>query len=339
MKHTNIDEYCFLMSNVDLPDRVRDSVMREARRAESGSLSRKTVSQQTPQRQRRAWRIAMIGACALVLAAGIGIVGNAAMTSSRGQTDTSLVSPGNPNGNFFALAAYATENPETEQGKTVDLDFGYFGLYGGWSSGDPDENGRTRVSCGFSLDLTCTGDNIDSITCSIDGENMSFLIEQRFHSPEELENSAFSQTETDAFTIPYAEQASDKEGMRRTILARFSLDDELQAKYDAYMASLHDPSLSPEETSALSGDFETAILRAYGDMLAQTRFTISAAFADGSTQSKSYVIEPTDDFEQQHRAYRSALLRNQEVLAEDPDAALKEPPSPKLYTITEIVEG
>lgn len=68
--------------------------------------------------------------------------------------------------------------------------------------------------------------------------------------------------------------------------------------------------------------------------LSQSQLKLTATFADGSTQSKSYVIAPVDGFEEAYRAY----LDTQRALFEEQGTTegLEEP---KLYTITEVVEG
>lgn len=66
--------------------------------------------------------------------------------------------------------------------------------------------------------------------------------------------------------------------------------------------------------------------------LSQSQLKVTATFADGSTQSKSYAIAPIDDFEEAYRAYldEERALQKEQGTTE----GLEEP---KLYTITEIV--
>lgn len=68
--------------------------------------------------------------------------------------------------------------------------------------------------------------------------------------------------------------------------------------------------------------------------LSQPQLKLIATFTDGSTQTKTYIIAPIDGFEETYRAYLDAQYAFQKE-----HGTTEGFEEPKLYTITEVVEG
>lgn len=283
MNNTPLNDYRNLMDNLELPDRVRTSVMRKATQPAYARTSTAPRPVRTPPRRRVRWGLAA-GACTAAALCAIIAVGLNALPSHQALNYQPPVSSVDitapvPAGNFFALAAYAAENPEREPGKTVAVDLGDFGLLGGWSAGTYDREtdtsyegeGRWLMSCGFSLDLTCTGENVESLTYQIQGDTMHFLIEKRYSTIEEMQDDAALgpiQEYTNEFEIAFADQAADKDAMRRTIITQFPVEGELLTAYDTYLDVAHDPNASPEQVRASSTALDAAVVQHYVALLA-----------------------------------------------------------------------
>lgn len=340
MKHANMHEYRSLMNNVDLPDRVRDTVMQETRRAENGSTSRRTASRHAPQRPYTMHRFVVAGACTLALAAGIGIVGSIAMKPAPEQSDAPLVSPDNPNGNFFALAAYAAENPEAEPGKTVEVSLGRFSP--GSSMGQinlltGEEYADGRHVYAFIFDVTCTGENIQSITYEIVGNDAYFesYDEEEFlrahgvyGDDDPAVENGYTINDESTFTVDYESQDLRENLISCHLLVPFTMRTETQTLMEQLVRSEGD-----EYLASMNAAFAAEAADA-SQALSQSQLKLTATFADGSTQSKSYVIAPVDGFEETYRAY----CDTQRALFEE-QGTTEGFEEPKLYTITEIVEG
>lgn len=331
---TNMNEYRSLMENVDLPVHVHDAVAREARRIRRGAATRPVA----PRRTRPVLRAIAAGACVLVLATGIGVAGSIlSLNGAPASPDApALVEP--HTGNFFALAAYAAENPEKEPGKAVAVSLGRFSP--GSSAGQinlltGEEYVDDRWVYTFIFDVTCTGENIQSITYEITGNDAYFewYDEEEFlrahgvygNDDPAVENG-YSVNSKNTFTVQYDSQDLRESRINCRLLVPFTMQEEAQTLLKQLMHSEGDEfmSIMPSAFAAEAADASQA--------LSQSQLKVTATFADGSTQSKSYAIAPIDDFEEAYRAYldEERALQKEQGTTE----GLEEP---KLYTITEIV--
>lgn len=372
MKRTNLDDYRSLMDNVELPKHVKDCVTHavaqasEAPQEEAASCDFPDFPARPEARHRRPWaRVALAGACATVIAAALLFAGSSIPLPGQTPTGNTVNASLPKTGNFFTLAAYAAEQGEGASGQSATLEFKNFGSLGGWGCGTYDvetglshEEGDSPSSVGrdgtyyaqvrYALDLTCTGNNIQTVTYAIDGERVHFTSENRTYGPFGDENVNFEQQ--DSFTIAYDDQASDKAKMQRNLVAYFPVNeraceiqeilDEDAARQQAIYEQLahdgeslriprseHPELLSDEAHKELMDELGRIILRSYGDMLSQSPFTLTVTFDDGSTETKAYRIAPVEDFDQRLAAFQAEMTVN-------PTAN-----RPTLYTITEIVEG
>ena len=333
--NANMNEYRSLMENVNLPVYVHDAVASEARRIRSGTAMRPIA----PRRVRPVLGVATAAACALALAAGIGIAGSIlGLNGAPASTDApALVEP--QTGNFFALAAYAAENPEEEPGKAVAVSLGRFSP--GSSAGTinlltGEEYIDNRRVYAFVFDVTCTGENIQSITYEIIGNDVYFewYDEEEFlrahgvygNDDPAVENG-YSVNSENTFTVEYDNQDLRESRINCRLLVPFSMQEKAQTLLKQLVRSEGDEFMSilPSALAAEAADASQA--------LSQSQLNVTATFADGSTQSKSYAIAPIDGFEEAYRAYLDAenTLQKKQGTTE----GLEEP---KLYTITEMVE-
>lgn len=369
MKRTNLDDYRSLMDNVELPKHVKDSVAHAVAQA-SETPQDKAASRDFPAQpetgHRRPWaRVALVGACATVIAAALLFAGGAIPLPGQMPAGNTANVSLSKTGNFFTLAAYAAEQGGEEPEQSATLEFKNFGALGGWGCGTYDvetglshEEGDSPSSVGhdgtyyaqvrYALDLTCTGNNIKSVTYAIDGERVHFTSENRAYGPFGDENVNFEQQ--DSFTIAYDDQASDKAKMQRNLVAYFPVNeraceiqeilDEDAAKQQAIYEQLardgeslriprneHPELLSDEAHKELMNELGRIILRGYGDLLSRSPFTLTVTYDDGSTETKAYRIAPVEDFDQRLATFQAETTVN-------PTASW-----PTLYTITELDEG
>lgn len=321
---TNMNEYRSLMENVDLPVHVHDAVAREARRIRRGAATRPVA----PRRTRPVLRAIAAGACVLVLATGIGVAGSILSLNGTPASPDAPALVEAHTGNFFALAAYAAENPEEEPGKAVAVSLGRFSP--GSSAGQinlltGEEYVDDRWVYTFIFDVTCTGENIQSITYEITGNDAYFewYDEEEFFRTHSVDGN---HDPARTFTVQYDSQDLREGRINCRLLVPFTMQEEAQTLLKQLMHSEGDEfmSIMPSAFAAEAADASQA--------LSQSQLKVTATFADGSTQSKSYAIAPIDDFEEAYRAYldEERALQKEQGTTE----GLEEP---KLYTITEIV--
>lgn len=314
MTSPNLHEYNDLMGCVELPDHVREAVLREARTTKAAGVSA----------PRRRWgRAIAAGGCAVALAVALAVGLNAAglLASTPEPAPEGSAASVSTNRNFFALAAYAAENPEQEPGKTVELSLGAFRP--GSASGD----GLGQIIAGFDFDITCTGDHIASITYELEGDGLFFewYDEEQFlraHGVYGEDDPAVEEGYTiedgTAFSVDYDEQNLDERRINCSVFVPVQLEGEL-LELDGQMYSLGE---NYEEIERLSNRFWAMAFSQAADNLARSTFKMTATFEDGTTQTKSYVIAPVADFEELYRDHRES--RGESDL-------------PALFTITESV--
>ena len=144
--------------------------------------------------------------------------------------------------------------------------------------------------------------------------------------------------------MAYDEQSADKKELRRELVAYFPLNErgsEIQTTLEAHWEQqqrIHegadydkDKLLSDDKAQALNDELESIVMQGYAELLADAPLTLTATFTDGTTQTKTYVIAPVDDFEEQWTVYR-------EERSKSSIERLFSLAEPTLYTITEITE-
>ena len=365
MKQTNMNDYRSLMGGVELPEQIRENVMRAVEQTDEGQrteAAKTSPHARTAKRSHPLVRGVAVAACAVVLAVGLAFAGNAVPWPSALPADSTIKASLPTSGNFFTLAAYAAEQGEGKLEQSATLEFKNFGIGGGWSWGSYDvetglshedgdspnsvgDDGTCYAQVGYFLDLTCVGNNIRSVTYSIDGEGVHFTSENRTYGPNDRRPVDFK--EQDSFTIAYGEQAADKAKIQRKLVAYFPLegraieiwavlkkDYEKQKEVHDSLApdggsahisrSEHPELLSDIELKTLNDELGQIILRRYGEILSESPLTLTVTYDDGSTETKSYLIAPVEDFEQRYADFCAESYKNPRALW------------PTLYTITEI---
>lgn len=337
-ERNNLD-YRTLMDQIEMPSQVKDhirSATRRVRAEESARVTSRRVARPLP--RRRFVGVAFAGACALAFG------GTAVFAAiAKRPADTALI----PAGNSFTLVAYANENPSGEPGKTVTLninDFGHDSAWKVWHS-DPEidpnnadnapDSGQRYLSVAYQFNLSCTGNNIDSLTYEVEGDRVLFYTHTvewgptpRNSGPEV--NSEFRAT---SFTVDYDEQDYHEQASTGTIVWRglrvsFPLEGEVAELYDAVMAEFY--SYTPDVDYERQDRLSVLLLRRYADMISQARLRLTATYKDGTTESKTFVIAPIENLEEAELSYLTGLRAQAAVPYGEPTTP------PQLFTLTEL---
>lgn len=189
----------------------------------------------------------------------------------------------------------------------------------------------------FIFDVTCTDENVRSITYEIIGNDAYFesYDEEEFlrahgvygDDDPSVENG-YAINDESTFTVDYASQDLRENLINCHLLVPFKMRAETQTLMEQLLRCEGD-----EYLASMNATFAAEAVDA-SQALSQSQLKMTATFADGSTQSKSYVIAPIDGFEE---AYRTYLDAGEAYYREH--GTTEGFMEPKLYTITEIVEG
>lgn len=318
MKKTNTDDYRKLMNNVTLPDNVREAVLEEARQQRVAGAA--PVPYLSPAAKRRPlFRALAAGTCALALAAVlIALSGN--LPNMPSYLD------GSDSGNSFMLAAHASGESDGDHSVALKKDFGW-GLGFGWGNDDmePDmrnsmlgedtprpapEDDTVYVQTNFFLDLSCVGKNIDTLTYTIEGDHAYFYQENWNWGPPPFTIGKPPDPQIQkSFTIPYDDQARDKAAIQRQLHLYFTLDEQAREAYNVNGKSPWEntgPGKEPDIPEDWFGRVRFETFRMFAEKITEHPITLTATFKDGTTQTKSYLIEPVSDFDQRVEEYRAS---------------------------------
>ncbi len=328
------------MQSVQASNRLHDSVLKRA------DDERRAAPGETPAAAPRAFAVKRsrakgftIAAC-LVIVAGLGAAAFALNPFAAGPKDSPQTD--NPaaatSDNFFTLVAYAAENPQAEPGKTVTLNADNFTL---GSGGGIERNALTNeeypdrywVVQGFVFDVTCQGENIQSIEYAVEGNGAYFKLydEEEFlrahgvyGSDDPAVKSGYTESYDTSFSVDYTNQDMRANRISCTLNVPFHMGGRTRELWDTIFAA--DQSNADSTDSNPWSEFTTACIVDGAHQLAQSRIKMTATFTDGSTQTKSYVIAPVDNFEEAYRAV---------YLDAEPSEDAERPP---LFTLTEIAD-
>lgn len=349
-RHT-LGQFCTRARKVTLPEDVRESVLDEIR-VEKGERAR---GPRRPRREQRGVTRRTFVRAGAVAAGGVAafLGANALMNHLAGEKN-----------NWFALTAYAagTEEPDGSRlalGET-------FGGRIGWAGGvDPTTNGNDLIMASTELNLSCTGDNVDTLTYQLEGDNV--LTADGATEDEIYFSSGIwiqwattyrpgekSSGPVDSFTVDYENQ--DPNGLldalagtnaSYSVYANIPVPDDLvpvfleMQEISETVAERSEGSETIVETdeeqqrnTELMDQVGVRVAELFADELAKTTLVMTAAFNDGSEQTKRYSFAPREDYTQIYADY----------LEEDREASLagdaarrteltQNPPS--LYLITE----
>lgn len=339
MDNDPFNEYASQMQKVKASDRLLESVLDQARE-ERGytSTGRPETTRKLQVRSRRSSRTAFslfgrsfTGKVAAVACAALVVMGVSFANGLPG-----LPSQTGEPANTFSLVAFAGENPTGETGQPTtltkeNLDGGYSGAYY-----DPETqqfwNYREWAGYKYRFNMTCTGQNIESVTYEIDGERAYFEDIDTGRAQEETstpDNPVYQYSKS--ITLDYDNQHFEPGENVPIIYLGFPVPDKAQDAFRRIAAG--DPDLH------LFYDYCTPIDIAAGYALADCRFAVTATFTDGSTQTKRYTIEPVPNFEQLctdfwEESYR--LSRVTDTSGTEPDPTVEPPTKPTMFTIVEL---
>ena len=202
--------------------------------------------------------------------------------------------------------------------------------------------GPIVASRAYNLNLTCSGENIASITYELQGEGVSFnnwqLTSEYLESNGEPEvGSAVATADQDStFTVDYHDQdMSAIDRVHHEICLSYVLEGSDRQAWDELQASTAQPrvprdNMTEEEIAAwneASDKFELVLGQHDAEIISQAKIAITATFNDGTTATKTYRLVPVDDFEQAYSAYLADRF--------SADGAA-EPNRPVLYTLEEV---
>lgn len=356
-RHT-LEQFRTRARKVTLPEDVRESVLDEIR-VEKGERAR---GPRRPRRERQGvTRRTFVRAGAVAAGGAAAFLGaSALMNHLSGEKD-----------NWFALTAYA-EGTEEASGSRLALGK-TFGGHISWSGGvDPEGTGDDLMMISTDLNLTCTGDNVDTLTYRLEGDNV--LTAQGSASEDEVyaqpgiwiqwattyRPGEKSSGPVESFTVDYENQHPNGlldflagTNAAYDVYVNVPVPDDLvplfleqQEIHEAQMERSKDnvnpdgsvTTIETEEESRRTMEFYHQVgVRAaelFAEELAKTTLVMTAAFNDGTEQTKRYSFSPREDFAQ---IYDDYLTEDDEATLAGDDARRQEltqnPPS--LYLITE----
>ena len=140
-------------------------------------------------------------------------------------------------------------------------------------------------------------------------------------------------------TFDYDHQESIDDQRIVEIYIGFPLSEEGKEAYELALAG--------KNSLEASRQLNTAIEKGAAREISTSRLKLTATFADGSMQTKTYRIAPVPDFDERYEAYSDARAAFQSIEPPSRGASQQEiddylgkmPQMPKLYTITELNEG
>lgn len=323
-----MDDYRAMMRDAHASDQLKEAVLGEARARRSGGCPALFRGSRI--------KILAIAAC-LVLLVGLGTTALALNSPvGFGNLDDKAAEPIEPDA-----------NPETdanaESGNSVTLHTEQFTGGGGFSGpwyNPADDTFWSWEWAGYKyhFPVYCTGSNIESITYEIEGERSYFEIIDKTVTAEQHESGVHTYHYPKSVTFDYDHQESIDDERIVELYIGFPLSDSGLEAYRRLRAEGHS-----EEASR---QLDTAVEKGAAQEISASRLTATVTFADGSSQTKAYTIEPVPNFDELYAQYRDAREAFRDVEPPKSDATSEEiddfqskiPPMPKLYTIAEVVE-
>ena len=325
-KHT-LDTFRARARKVTLPEDVRESVIDELR-SERGERAR---GPRRPRREGpRVTRRTFVHAGAVAAGAAAAFLGvNALMNHAA-----------NKKGNWFALTAYAEGD---EEGDGARLALGEtFGGRISWSGGvDPATNGNDLLMAHTELNLSCTGDNVDTLTYRLEGDNVGTSTDAYFRPGIWIFQSNYEGSGPVAsFTVDYDSQDTQSlqalltgRGAYYAVYANVPVPDDLVPVF-LELQEVGDTEEESPRRIELMHQVEVRAAELFAEELAKTTLVMTATFNDSTEQTKRYSFSPRENFVQ---IYDDYLTEDDEATLAGDDARRQEltqnPPS--LYLITE----
>lgn len=287
-----LDDYRAMMSDTHAPDQLKEAVLSQAHARRTGvrssSTARPSAQAADPLDTFRRHRVKIL-AVAACLALGVGLGTTALALNSPdgfGPLDDKAAEPLPPEENE------QQPNDFTEtQANSVTLDASQFkgghGYSGPWYN-PADDTFWSYEWAGYKyhFPITCTGNNIDSITYEIEGERAYFEIIDKTVTAEQHANGAHTFSYPKSVTFDYDHQESIDDERIVEIYIGFPLS---ESGLDAYHRLR-----SEGHSEEASDQLDAAIDEGSARELSGTVFRLTATFADGTAQTKSYLIDAPD---------------------------------------------
>ncbi|MDO4442478.1 MAG: hypothetical protein Q4B69_01210 [Slackia sp.] len=307
--------------------RLERAVAQARRRHEAGN-----AAQPAPRIVSR--RTFAIGAAA----AFIGLAGFGALNAIGGL-------PNSPAPNAFGLKAYALDDPTRPSGYTEVLTKNVLtrnvgGYFGAWE----DEKGNVVegvLGYAFRFDLECIGENVASYSYHIEGDQAYFgLTGAEGDVPEEFfPDGSFRAKKyecSDSLFVTKENQEELGPDKRRVplIVLALPMDKEFQAAYDL-ACNLEHTDASEYDIIESGSAFDRFVELNASQKISESAIHVTAAYDDGTLETKTYRIAPVEDFEERYLAFQKQ--RDERTLKEWHGEAADYPvEDPELYTITQI---
>ena len=349
-KHT-LEQFRARARKVSLPEDVRESVLDEIR-FEKGERAR---GPRRPHRERRSFtRRTFVRAGAVAAGGVVAFLGaNALMSHLTGEKD-----------NWFALTAYA-EGTEEPDGSRLALGE-KFGGHIGWSGGvDSAANGNDLIMASTELNLSCSGDNVDSLTYHLEGDNVltsdGATEDEIYFTPgiwiqwaTTYRPGEKSSGPVDSFTVDYDNQHPNGfldwlagTNASYSVYANIPVPDDLVSvflemqeisetvdEHSEGSETIIETDEEQQRDAELRNQASVRVAELFAEELAKTTLVMTATFNDGAEQTKRYSFAPREDYTQ---IYADYLKEDWEAYLAGDDARRTElvqnPPS--LYLITE----
>lgn len=256
--------------------------------------------------RRRVFAIAACSTLAIVGVAGAFALGPQLLGSLSASPAASVSAPS------FVLAAYAEGTPVPDRSNTV-LTGGEFLTYvPGWDAGYSDDDDTTvHAHFGFIIDLTTLGEDITSVTYTIDGDDSAYF---------EYGQSRYGVQMGDALADRMSQTItlSSEELAAIGTIEGGSLSLEMSCDLPKSFNELCDASLASHDNPNGNDDFFYQSITYGASLLSGRTLSITATFEDGSELTHAYRLEAIDNFEEQLRANTTAV---NESIANNTDAS------------------
>lgn len=252
--------------------------------------------------------------------------------------------PGNPAPNAFGLKAYALDDPSRPSGYTEALTKNVLtrnvgGYFGAWE----DENGNVvenTLGYAFRFDLECIGENVESYSYRIEGDETYFgLTGSKGGIPAEFfpDGSFYVKKYECSNSLFVTKDAQQEFGPGKShvplIVLALPMDDEFRAAYDRARGLEHTDA-SEYDILESGSTFDCFVEFGASQKIAESTLYVTAAYEDGTSETKTYRIAPVEDFEERYLAFQEQ--RDERLLkewnGEASDDLIEEP---ELYTITQ----
>ena len=155
--------------------------------------------------------------------------------------------------------------------------------------------------------MRCVGNNIESVTYEIEGERSYFEIIDNTVTAEQHDNGKHVFNYTKSVTFDYDHQESIDDQRIVEIYIGFPLPEEGKEAYELALAG--------KNSLEASRQLNTAIEKGAAREISTSRLKLTATFADGSMQTKTYRIAPVPDFDERYEAYSDARATSHRDLA------------------------